>query len=328
MTAWLSRSTPSHALIIVASVAVAHVGAAFAQSYPVKAVRIVVPVAPGGGVDTQTRLLAKRFQESMGQVFTVDNRSGAASMIGTEIVVKSPADGYTLLAAAASLASAVTLNKSLPFDIQRDLIPVSQISSAPQLLLVHPSLPVKSLNDLLALARKQPGRLNAASGGTGSANHLAIEMLKQRAAIDVTHIPYKGAGPTMIALMSGEVAFAFAGTVSALPHIRTGRMRALAVTTPRHSPAVPDAPPLAAMFPGFESTNWYAFFAPAGTPSAIVNKVSNEVAAALKAADIRDFLLKEGADPVGSTPQEFAAFYRGEVERYAKVIKAANIKLE
>jgi tripartite-type tricarboxylate transporter receptor subunit TctC len=315
-------------LVLLAGVLAAFGEIAFAQNYPLKTVRVVVPVAPGGGVDTQTRLLAKKFQENMGQIFTVDNRTGAASMIGTEIVVKSPPDGYTLLAAAASIASAVTLNKNLPFDIQRDLIPVSQISSAPQLLLVHPSLPAKSLNDLIALARKQPGRLNAASGGTGSANHLAIEMLKQRAGIDVTHVPYKGAGPTMVALMSGEVAFAFAGTMSALPHIRTGRMRALAVTTPKHSPAVPDAPPLAAVFPGFESTNWYGFFAPAGTPAAIVTKVSSEVAAGIKAPEVREFLMKEGADPVGSTPQQFAAFFRGEVERYARVIKTANIKIE
>ena len=299
-----------------------------AQGYPAKAVRIVVPVAPGGGTDPQARLLGKKFQESMGQVFVIENRTGAASMIGTEFVVKSPADGYTLLCAASTLAGAYTLRKDLSFDLLRDLAPVGQISSAAQFLVVHSSVPVSSVKEFIALAKKQAGKMNAASGGNGSANHLALEMFKQRAGIQATHIPYKGSGPATIALMSGEVDFSFAGALTSLPHLRSGRIKALAVTTPRPSPLVPGAPPLISLYPGFESTNWYGIFAPAGTPAAIVIKISQEIASAIQLPDVREFMAKEGAEPVGSTPQEFAAFFRNEVNRYAQVIRSANIRVE
>ncbi len=299
-----------------------------AQSFPVKTLRIIVPVQPGGGLDPQARLLGRKFQESMGQSVVVENRPGAGSMIGTELVAKSPADGYTLLCAAASLASAVTLYRNLPFDVQRDLAPVSQISSNAQFLIAHPSLPAASLNEFIALARKQAGKMNAASGGTGTANHLVLEMFKQRAGFQATHIPYKGSGPATIALMSGEVDFSFAGAISMIPHMRSGKVRALAVTSPAPSRLAPGLPTLASLYPGFESVNWYAIFVPAATPAAIVNKLSAEIIAAIKSPEMRDFMLKEGADPVGSTPQEFAAYFKSEVARYAKVIQAANIRVE
>jgi len=301
---------------------------AHAQSYPVKTVRIIVPVAPGGGTDPQARLLARKFQESMGQGFVVENRTGAASMIGTEFVVRSPADGYTLLCAASTLAGAPSLQKNLSFDVQKDLAPVGQISSAATFLVAHPSVPASSVKEFIALAKKRAGKLNAASGGVGSANHLSLEMLKQRAGIQATHIAYKGSGPATIALMSGEVDFSFAGALTSLPHIRSGRIKALAVTTLKPSSLLPDVPPLASLYPGFESTNWYAFFAPAGTPEAIVSKISQEIARAIRLPDVREFMAREGADPVGSTPQEFAAFFRKEVDRYAQVIRSANIRGE
>jgi len=313
------------AAAIAAALCAATVGA---QTYPAKTVRIIVPVAPGGGTDPQARLLGRKFQESMGQSFVIENRTGAASMIGTEAVVRAPADGYTLLCAASTLAGAVTLNKNLSFDLLRDLAPVGQISSAAQLLVVHSSVPATSVQAFIALAKKQAGKMNAASGGNGSANHLALEMLKQKAGFQATHVPYKGSGPATIALMSGEVDFSFAGALTALPHIRTGKLRALAVTTVKPSPLLLHAPPLTTLYPGFESSNWYGFFAPAGTPAAIINKISSEIAAAIKLPDVREFLAKEGAEPVGSTPQEFGAFFRGEAERYAAVIKAANIRIE
>ena len=302
--------------------------AALAQSYPVKSVRIIVPVAPGGGLDTQARLLGKKFQESMGQVFVIDNRPGASNIIGTELVVKSPADGYTLLCTSAVLATSVTLYKKIPFDPFRDLAPVGQISSAAQFLIVHSSVPAGSVKQFIALAKKHAGKLNAGSSGNGTANHLAIEMLKQMAGINVTHIPYKGSGPATIALIGGEVDFTFAGALSALPHIRSGKVRALAVTTPKRSPAAPDVPTLASFYPGFESANWYAVFAPAGTSAAIVSKISSEIAAALKSPEVREFMAKEGAEPVGSTPQELATYFKREVERYAKVIRAGNVRVE
>ena len=299
-----------------------------AQSYPVKTLRIIVPVQPGGGLDPQARLLGRKFQESMGQSVVVENRPGAGSMIGTELVAKAPADGYTLLCAAASLASAVTLYRNLSFDVQRDLAPVSQISSNAQFLIAHPSLPAASLNEFIALAKKQAGKMNAASGGTGTANHLVLEMFKQRAGFQATHIPYKGSGPATIALMSGEVDFSFAGAISMIPHMRSGKVRALAVTSPTPSRLAPGLPTLASLYPGFESVNWYAIFAPAATPATIVNKLSTEITAAIKSPEMRDFMLKEGADPVGSTPQEFAAYFKSEVQRYAAVIRAGNIRVE
>jgi tripartite-type tricarboxylate transporter receptor subunit TctC len=295
-------------------------------AWPVKPVRIIVPVAPGGGTDPQARLLGRKFQESMGQSFVVENRTGAASMVGTEFVVRSPADGYTLLCAASTLAGANSLRKDLPFDLLKDLAPVGQISSAATFLVVHTSVPVSSVKEFIALAKKQAGKLNAASGGNGSANHLSLEMFKQRAGIQATHIPYKGSGPATIALMSGEVDFSFAGALTSLPHIRSGRIKALAVTTLKPSLLLPDVPPLASLYPGFQSTNWYAFFAPAGTPAAIVNKISQEIANAIQQPDVREFMAREGAEPVGSTPQEFAAFFRSEVSRYAEVIRSANIR--
>ena len=298
------------------------------QTFPVKPMRIVVPVAPGGGLDPQARLLGKKFQESMGQAVVIENRPGANGMIGTEHVAKSPADGYTLLCAAASMASAVTLYKNLSFDLQRDFAPVSQISSNAQFLIAHPSLPVGTMKDFITLAKKQGGKMNAASGGTGTANHLVLEMFKQRAGFKATHIPYKGSGPATIALMSGEVDFSFAGVITMIPHMRSGKVKALAVTSPTPSRLAPALPTLASLYPGFESVNWYAIFAPAATPAVIVNKLGGEITAAIKSADMRDFMLKEGADPVGSTPQEFTAYFKSEVTRYALVIQAANIRVD
>ena len=299
-----------------------------AQSYPLKPIRIIVPVQPGGGLDPQARLLGRKFQESMGQSVVVENRPGANGMIGTELVARSPGDGYTLLCAAASIASAVTLYKNLTFDVQKDLVPVSQLSSNAQFLIAHPSLPVNSLKEFIVLAKKQAGKLNAASGGTGTANHLVLEMFKHRAGFQATHIPYKGSGPATIALISGEVDFSFASAISMIPHLRSGKVKALAVTTPAPTRLAPALPTLASLYPGFESVNWYAIFAPGTTPPAIVNKLGNEIAAAIKSPEMRDFMMKEGADAVGSAPQEFAAYFKREVERYAKVIQTANIRVE
>jgi len=315
-----------HALTVIAVSLLA--APAAAQSYPIRPVRVIVPVQPGGGLDTQMRLVGKKLQESMGQSFVIENRPGANSMIGTEAVVRAAPDGYTVLCAAASLASAAILNRKLPFDPQRDLAPITQLSSTAQLLVVHPSLPARSVKEFIALGKTHPNGMNAGSGGTGSANHLALEMLKLKTGIKMTHVPYKGSGPATIALISGEMDFSFAGSVSALPHVRSGRIRALAVTTPQPSPAVPGVPALASFIPGFEAANWYALFAPAATPAAILNKLSAEVAVALKAPEIRDFMLKEAADPAGGTPAETTAFFKREVERYTEVIRLAKIAID
>ncbi len=296
--------------------------------YPQRTVRIIVPTAPGGGSDIQARLLAKNFQEAFGQPFVIDNRSGASGMIGAELAAKAPPDGHTLLLTSAYLATNVSLYKKMAFDATKDFAPIGQVSFAPQLLIVHPSVPARNLKELVALVKRSPGKINAGSSGNGSANHLAVEMLKQRAGLDVIHIPYKSGAPAMTALVSGEVDFTFTGVVTALPHVRSSQVRALAVTSIKRSSVVPDVPTVDSVYPGFESANWYAMFAPAGTPDAIVNRLSAEMTKALKTRELREFIARDGAEPVGSSPREMAAFFRSEVERYAKVIKAGNIRVE
>ncbi len=298
------------------------------QAYPVRTVRIVVPTAPGGGSDTQARLIGKRFTESMGQPFVVDNRPGASGMIGAEFAVRAPADGYTLLFATALLATNTIMFKKAPFDPLRDLAAISQISFAAQYLMLHPSVPARTVQEFVALAKKTPGKLNAGSSGNGSANHLAIEMLKQAAGISVTHIPYRSGAPSIAALIGGETDFTFSGAVTALPHVRSGKVRALAVTSSKRTTAAPHLPTLDSIYPGYDSANWYALFVPAGTPASVIGKLHAETIAALTAPDVREFLNHEGAELVGSTPAELAVYLRREIERYGKVIRSANIKAE
>ena len=302
--------------------------AAHAQTWPVKPVRIIVPFAPGGGTDIQARLLGKNFFESMGQTFVVENRAGAAGVIGAELGARAPADGYTILFTTASLAVNVTLySKRMKFDPLKELAPVSWITSTPLVLVTHPSVPVKSVKELVALA-KRSGALNAASNGAGTTSHLSIEMLKQMAGVNATHIPYKGGGPSMVALVSGETDFLFGTGPVAAPQIKAGKVRALAVTTAKRSSTFPDLPTMGSLYPGFESDNWYAMFFPAGTPRPIVDKLNAEIKKALNAADIRDFMPREALDPVASTPEELGAQFRREIERYAKIIRAGNISLD
>lgn len=299
-----------------------------AQTYPARSVRIIVPTAPGGGSDTQARLLAKRFTETMGQGFVVDNRPGASGVIGAELVARAPADGYTLLFGTAQIAVSTLLLRKTPFDLTKDFAPISQVSSAPQYLMVHPNVPARSVPEFVALAKKNPGKLNGGSSGTGSANHIAIEMLKQAAGISLTHVPYRSGAPSIAALIGGETDFNFSGAVTALPHVRSGKVRGLAVTSLKRTAAAPNLPTLDSYYPGYESANWYAMFAPANTAAAIVGKLHAETTAALKLPEIRDFMASEGADLTGSTPTELAAYIKRELARYAIAIKTANIKQE
>ena len=303
-------------------------GDALAQTWPSKTVRIVVPFAPGGGTDIQGRLLGKKFYESMGQTFVVDNRAGASGLIGAELVAKAPPDGYNVLFTSASLTVNMSLFKKISFDPLKDLVPVSWISSVPLVLVVHPSVPAKSVKELVALAKRSAGKMNVASNGSGTTSHLSIEMLRQMAGVDVAHIPYKGGGPAITALLSGEVDFQFATALAAQPFIKQGRVRPLAVTTAKRSGTFPDLPTMDSLYPGFESDNWYAMFLPAGTPKEIVSKLNAEIVKALKAPDVREFITKEGGDPVGSSPEELAKYFQREVVKYAKVIKAGNITAE
>ena len=299
-----------------------------AQQWPVKPVRIIVPFAAGGGTDIQGRLLGKKFYESLGQSFVVDNRPGASGIIGVELAAKSPADGYTLLFVSASMSVNVPLyGKRMTVDPRRDLAPVSWISSVPLVLVIHPSVPAKNVKEFVALARKT-GRMNGAHNGAGTTSHLSLEMLQQMAGIKVAGIPYKGGGPAGTALIGGEVDFQFATGLNAQPLLKAGRIKALAVTTKKTSSAFPDLPTMDSMYPGFESDNWYGMFFPAGTAADIVAKMNAEIVKAIKSKEVSEFMAREGATPVGSTPDELAIQLRSEIDRYARVIKAANIQTD
>jgi len=313
------------AALLAAAVLAATATVAAAADYPTRPVRIIVPFGAGSATDIQGRLLAQKFQQSMGQNFLVDNRAGAAGLIGGELVAKSPADGYNILFTTASLAVNVTLlSKRLSFNPITDLVPVSWVSSVPLVLVVHPSVPAKNVKELIALAKKS-GRMNAAHNGSGTTSHLSVEMLNLFAGTKVTPVPYKGGGPAIVAQISGETDFTFATALAAQPFIKSGKVRPLAVTTAKRSSAFPDLPTMNSIHPDFEADNWYAMFFPKGTPKDIVARLNAEILKALKSPDVEGFIRKEGGEPVGSTPEELAAYFKREVEKYAKVIKAANV---
>ncbi len=301
-------------------------GPVWAQAYPVKPVRIIVPFGAGGGTDIQGRLLAQKFQVSMGQNFLVENRSGASGLIGAEFVAKGPNDGYNILFTTASLAvNMVLYSKRIKFDPLTDLEPVSWVSSVPLVLTIHPSVPAKNLKEFVALAKKPGGNLIAAHNGAGTTSHLSVEMLKLFGGARVTPVPYKGGGPAMVAQISGETDFTFATALAVQPFMKTGKVRTIAVTTSKRSSTFPDLPTMTSLFPDFEADNWYAMFYAKGTSKDIIAKLNAEILKALKAQDLNDFIRKEGGEPVGSTPEELASYFKREAAKYTKVINAANV---
>ena len=295
--------------------------------YPEKPVRLIVPFSPGGGTDIQGRLLAEKMRQSTGQTFIVDNRTGAGGLIGGQIAADSDPDGYTILFTTASLAVNVTLySKRMKFSATRDLVPITWVSSAPLVLVVHPSVPAKNVKELIALAKKQPGGLTAGVNSVGTTSHLSAEMLKQMAKLDFVIVPFRGGGPSAMALVTGEIDVLFGTAPAAMPHIKSGRIRALAVTTPKRASVFPDLPTMNSVYPGFESDNWYAMFFPKGVSKDKVAKINAEVAKALKDKDIADFYAREGIDPVASAPEELGALMKREIAKYAGVIKRGNIR--
>lgn len=303
-------------------------GPAMAQAWPTKPVRIIVPFGAGGGTDIQARLLGKFFNESLKQQFLVDNRAGAGGLIGAELAVQSPPDGHTILFTTASLSVNVTLyGKRIKFDPLKALAPVSWISSTPLVLVVHPSVPAKSVKELVAIAKKS-GKMNGGSNGAGTTSHLSIEMLNQMAGLKVAHIPYKGGGPSMAALVAGETDLLFATGPVASTQMKAGKVKGLAVTTAKKSSAFPDLPTMNSVFKEFESDNWYAMFFPAGTPKPIIDRLNGEIAKALKTPELQQFMAREALDPVASSPAELEANFKREIARYAKIIKAGNITVE
>jgi tripartite-type tricarboxylate transporter receptor subunit TctC len=297
-----------------------------AQDYPARPIRIILPFAPGAGTDLMARLLAQRFTAAWGQPALVDNRAGAGGNIGAEMVVKSPPDGYTLLMTTASLTVNVTLYPKLPFDLRRDLAPITLVGSVPIVITVHPSVPARNLKELLALAKSRREGLNFGSNGTGTTSHLAGEWLAQMSGLKLTHIPFKGASAVMTSLLSGEVEIGFPGTTSARPLIAANKLRGLAVTTVRRASVLPDLPTVAAVFPGFDVDNWFGLWAPAGTNPAIINKLNAEAVKSLQHPDVKSYMTREGVEPVGSTPAEFAAHIQREIEKYARIIKLSGAK--
>ena len=297
--------------------------------YPNRAVRLVVPSSAGGGTDIVARIIAPRLSERLGQQVVVDNRAGAGTMIGGEIVAKAPPDGYTLLMAISTLATNPVVYKKMPYDALRDFAPVTQATSLPNILVVHPSVPVHTAKELIAFARAHPGQLNFGSPGTGTNPHLAMELFLNMAKIKMVHIPYKGSAPAIVDIVAGHIAVMAATALTGIPHVRSGRLRALAVTSAKRTAAAPDIPTLTeAALPGYEAVQWYGVLAPAQTPREIVARLHTEIARILQTPDIKERLLGDGADPVGSTPEEFTRFIRAETEKWAKVARDAGINPE
>jgi tripartite-type tricarboxylate transporter receptor subunit TctC len=296
-----------------------------AADFPTKPVRLVIGFAPGGGTDVTARALSTKLSGPFGQQVIVDNRPGHSGTIAADIVSKSTPDGHTVLLGTIALVINPILTKQMPFDTFRDLLPVTQAVDSTNILIVNPAVPAKSVKELIALAKAKP--LNCGSSGIGGTGHLAVELFNLQAGTKITHVPYKGGGPAMVDLLGGNIQLIFATAASSITHIQSGKARALAVTTEKRSSLVPDLPTVAeAGLKGYEANNWNGFYVPAGTPRAIVNRLNKELAAALTAPDIKDFLFKQGLDAAPGTPEQFAKYMRSEYAKWTKVIRAAGIE--
>ena len=318
-------------LAITASVALLAGAAsmASAQAFPTRPIRIIAPYVPGGGVDFVARVIAAKLSETIGQQVIVENRPGGGTNIGSEMVVRSAPDGYMLLLGGVPNTANMTLFKKPPYDVVKDFAPVSQTTIAPNILAVHPSVPVRSVKDLIALAKSRRGELTFASAGIGSSNHLSGEQFRIMAGLDIVHVPYKGGGAAVTDLLAGQVSMYFGTTPSTVPHVRTGRLRALAVTSAQRSRATPDIPTMSeTALPGFEQSAWHGILAPAGTPPAVIARLNSEVVRVLRQPDTIDRMAAQGVDVIGNSPAEFATFIKQDVVKYEKLVKSAGIKIE
>jgi tripartite-type tricarboxylate transporter receptor subunit TctC len=322
----MSRRFPIACLLVTA---VALGGPELAQPYPAKPIRMIVGFPPGGGTDIMARLLAAKLPEFLGQPFVVENRPGAATNIAMEHVARSAPDGYTILVTTATMAMNPSFYKKLPFDVLRDFAPVSVFSDSPNVLVVRASLAAKDAGEVVALARAKPGVLNYSSAGTGTTQHMTGELFKLRTGTDIVHVPFKGTGPSLTTLIAGDVDMTFANIPAILPHVRTGRLRALAVAGAKRSELMPDVPTMKeAGVDGVEVTIWYGVLAPAATPRAVVDTLAAAVTKAARSPDIRTRLLEQGAEPIGNTPEEFARQLREEVARWNRVVATSGIRVD
>src|SRR6266545_419726 len=298
-----------------------------AQTWPSRPVRIVVPSPPAGGTDIVARVLAEHFSRAFGQQFFVENRPGAGNMIGIESVARAAPDGYTFLIVASTLSLNSVLYKKVSYDPIKDFAPIMLVASAPNVLIVNPAVPARTLTEFIALAKQKPGQLTYGTPGIGTSPHMCMELLKHMAGIDLQHVPYRGTVPAMTDVMSGQITAMFGTALSTRPQIDAGTVRGLGLSSKKRSAALPSVLPIAEVgVPGYEATQWYGFLAPAGTPPEIIARIHAEAAKALKSKDLLDKLATDGAEPVGSTPEEFAAHIKDELEKWAKVAKAAGIE--
>ena len=300
-----------------------------AQGYPAKPMRIIVPFGAGGSVDTVARLVGQRISEAWGQQVIVDARPGAGGLIGTDLVAKAPADGYTLAMANSSTASAISVYSRVPYDLFRDFTAVAMVGYTPHIAVVHPSLPVQTLQELIRLAKAKPGEINYSSSGNGVGSHLAVELFKSMAKVNVTHVPYKGAPAAVSAILSGEVSLMIVNLISALPHVQSGKMRALGLADSKRSSLLPQVPTMTeAGLPGYVFTEWYGLIAPAAMPHDAIIKWNSEANRIVATRDFREKLSTLGAEPSTGTPEQFGSYLKAEADRYAKLVKEAGIKAE
>ncbi len=316
-------------MVTIAAAALAASSAALAQTYPSKPVRVIVPFPPGAGVDIVTRIVTPRLSEQMGQQFVADNRAGAGGIVGAEVAAKAPADGYNLLMGTAGLLTVVPVMSKVSYTVARDFLPLTLGASVPSLLVVHPTLPVKTMKELVALARAKPGAINYASTGSGTLPHLTAELFRLQTGVNIVHIPYKGSAPAMTDLLGGHVEMFFGNMLSVIPQVRENKLRALVITTKQRSPAAPNIPTVAeAGYPGLEAETWFGLLAPAGTPKEAIAKVHDELIKALRHPDTQRMLADQGAIPIGNTPEQFAAYIQAETRKWEKVLKASGVRAE
>jgi len=322
------KTNPCSLFIVVASLLATTVPA-WAQQYPTRAVRLIVPFPPGGGTDTMARAIAPKLSELLGQQVVPENRGGAGANIGAELAAKSPPDGYTVMLATITNAIGATLYTRLNYDLARDFAPITQLATTPHILVVHPSVPVKSVKEFTAFTRARPGELTYSSSGSGSSAHLAGELFSSLTGTKMVHVPYKGGGPSMIALVGGEVSLCFATMPSAVGYVRAGRLRGIAVTTEKRSPSMPDLPTIAETgIKGYEAGSWYGLSAPAGTSKDIIARLHAETVKVMALPDVKERLFNAGFEVVISNPEQFAAFTRSEIQKWGKLVRATGLKIE
>ena len=318
-----------HAVPALLSVSFIYAGSGVAQNYPTRSVRIIIPFAAGGATDVVFRMLTPPLSENLGQQAVIDNRPGGAATIGIDLVAKAAPDGYTLGVANVSFGVNPFILRKLPYDTEKDFVPVSLVATVTQVLLVHPSVPVRSVKEFIALAKVKPGALNYASGGNASSGHLACELLMYRTGINMVHIPYKGGGPSVISTVSGETAINFTSVPASIQHLRTGRLAGLGVSSLIRDPALPDVPSIAeAGVPGYEFYDWQGVVAPAGTPGAVISRLHQAIVKALGEPELRKRIAGVGARTVGSTPDELGAFIKKQLATWSTVVKAAGIRID